>query len=59
MLLSLNLVGITFSGADIGGFFKNPDAELQTRWWQVGCPFTSSAYELCLSFFVFILNLSL
>jgi alpha 1,3-glucosidase len=41
MLLSLNLVGITFSGADVGGFFKNPDAELQTRWWQVGCPFTS------------------
>lgn len=36
MLLSLNLVGITFSGADVGGFFRNPDAELQTRWYQAG-----------------------
>ena len=35
MLLSLNLVGITLSGADVGGFFKNPDAELLTRWYQV------------------------
>ena len=35
MVLSLNLVGITFSGADIGGFFKNPEAELLTRWYQV------------------------
>lgn len=35
MILSLNLVGIVFSGADIGGFFKNPDIELQTRWFQV------------------------
>jgi alpha 1,3-glucosidase len=34
MLLSLNLVGITFSGADVGGFFKNPDEELLTRWYQ-------------------------
>ncbi|XP_071162739.1 neutral alpha-glucosidase AB-like isoform X2 [Mytilus edulis] len=36
MLLSLNLVGITFAGADVGGFFKNPDPELLTRWWQAG-----------------------
>ncbi|XP_041352622.1 neutral alpha-glucosidase AB-like isoform X2 [Gigantopelta aegis] len=36
MILSLNIAGITFSGADIGGFFKNPDAELQTRWYQAG-----------------------
>jgi alpha 1,3-glucosidase len=35
MILSLNLVGITFSGADVGGFFRNPDIELQTRWYQV------------------------
>ncbi|CAH1791374.1 unnamed protein product [Owenia fusiformis] len=34
MLLSLNLAGITFSGADVGGFFKNPDTELLTRWYQ-------------------------
>ncbi|XP_074662520.1 neutral alpha-glucosidase AB-like isoform X2 [Tubulanus polymorphus] len=36
MLLSLSLAGITFSGADVGGFFKNPDAELLTRWYQAG-----------------------
>ena len=35
MVLSLNLVGITFSGADVGGFFRNPDEELLTRWYQV------------------------
>ena len=35
MVLSLNLAGITFSGADVGGFFKNPDSELLTRWYQV------------------------
>lgn len=34
MMMSLNLVGMTFSGADIGGFFKNPDEELLTRWYQ-------------------------
>ncbi|XP_060557069.1 neutral alpha-glucosidase AB-like isoform X2 [Ruditapes philippinarum] len=34
MLLSLNLAGITLSGADVGGFFKNPDTELLTRWYQ-------------------------
>ena len=39
MLLSLNLVGITLSGADVGGFFKNPDAELLTRWYQVSFQF--------------------
>ncbi|XP_052767402.1 neutral alpha-glucosidase AB-like isoform X1 [Mya arenaria] len=36
MLLSLSLVGITHSGADVGGFFKNPDTELLTRWYQAG-----------------------
>ena len=35
MILSLNLVGITHSGADVGGFFRNPDNELITRWYQV------------------------
>ena len=38
MLLTLNLVGITLSGADIGGFFKNPEHELLTRWYQVIAP---------------------
>ena len=36
MLLSLGVAGLTFSGADVGGFFGNPDAELLTRWYQVG-----------------------
>lgn len=25
-----------FPGADVGGFFGNPDADLLTRWYQVG-----------------------
>jgi len=36
MLLSLGVSGITFSGADVGGFFGNPDTELLTRWYQAG-----------------------
>lgn len=31
MLLTLNMAGLPFSGADVGGFFGNPDAELLTR----------------------------
>jgi len=34
MLLSLGLCGIAFSGADVSGFFGNPDGELTTRWYQ-------------------------
>lgn len=36
MLLSLGVAGITFTGADVGGFFGNPDAELISRWYQAG-----------------------
>jgi alpha 1,3-glucosidase len=36
MLLSLNVAALSFVGADVGGFFGNPDAELMTRWMQVG-----------------------
>ncbi|KFK28077.1 hypothetical protein AALP_AA8G469200 [Arabis alpina] len=36
MVLTLGLTGITFSGADIGGFFGNPEPELLVRWYQVG-----------------------
>jgi len=46
MLMSLNLVGITLSGADVGGFFKNPDAELLTRWYQVGSHFLKNELGL-------------
>ncbi|KAF9585987.1 hypothetical protein BGW38_010628 [Lunasporangiospora selenospora] len=36
MLLTIGISGIPFSGADVGGFFGNPDAELLTRWYQAG-----------------------
>jgi alpha 1,3-glucosidase len=36
MLLSINLAGLSFAGADVGGFFKDPNAELFTRWYQAG-----------------------
>jgi len=36
MLLSMAVAGLTFVGADVGGFFGNPDAELVTRWTQAG-----------------------
>ena len=36
MLLNQNIVGFSFSGADVGGFFGNPSKELQTRWYQAG-----------------------
>ena len=36
MILSTSVSGIPFNGADVGGFFGNPDAELMTRWYQHG-----------------------
>ncbi|KAI3389818.1 hypothetical protein SNEBB_007941 [Seison nebaliae] len=36
MCLSLSISGVTFVGADIGGFFKNPSEELFIRWYQLG-----------------------
>ncbi|XP_074128536.1 neutral alpha-glucosidase AB isoform X2 [Sminthopsis crassicaudata] len=36
MCLSLGLVGLSFCGADVGGFFKNPEPELLLRWYQMG-----------------------
>ncbi|KAH7815399.1 putative alpha 1,3-glucosidase [Monocercomonoides exilis] len=35
MLLSMNLCGYGFVGADVGGFFFNPSEELLTRWYQM------------------------
>ena len=35
MCLSLAAAGISFCGSDVGGFFKYPEAELMTRWYQV------------------------
>ncbi|XP_057550322.1 probable glucan 1,3-alpha-glucosidase [Amaranthus tricolor] len=36
MVLAMGLTGITFTGADIGGFFGNPEPELLVRWYQLG-----------------------
>ena len=36
MLLSIGIVGIPFAGADVGGFFNNPDPQLLVRWYQAG-----------------------
>jgi alpha 1,3-glucosidase len=36
MLLSIGIAGITNAGADVGGFFLNPDGELILRWYQIG-----------------------
>lgn len=36
MVVSIGLAGLPFNGADVGGFFGNPDGELMTRWYQLG-----------------------
>ncbi|KAL1302933.1 hypothetical protein AAFC00_003254 [Neodothiora populina] len=36
MILSLGVTGFPFAGADVGGFFGNPEKELLTRWYQAG-----------------------
>lgn len=36
MILSQGVAGFPFAGADVGGFFGNPDKDLQTRWFQAG-----------------------
>ncbi|GJJ08411.1 hypothetical protein Clacol_002627 [Clathrus columnatus] len=36
MVLSNGIAGMTFSGADVGGFFGNPDSEMLVRWYQAG-----------------------
>lgn len=36
MVLTSNIVGMPFAGADVGGFFGNPLSELLTRWYQAG-----------------------
>ena len=37
MILTHNIAGFPFSGADVGGFFGNPSNELLLRWYQAGC----------------------
>jgi len=36
MLLSMSIAGLPFVGADVGGFFNNPDGELMARWYEMG-----------------------
>ena len=36
MVLSVSSAGLPFAGADVGGFFGNPSAELLVRWYQLG-----------------------
>ena len=36
MLLTIGVTGLTFSGADVGGFFHNPSTELLLRWYGAG-----------------------
>lgn len=36
MVLNQGVAGYPFAGADVGGFFGNPDKDLLTRWYQVG-----------------------
>jgi len=36
MILAQGISGYPFAGADVGGFFGNPEADLQARWFQAG-----------------------
>ncbi|CAH9070990.1 unnamed protein product [Cuscuta epithymum] len=36
MILTHGLTGMAFTGADVGGFFGNPEPELLVRWYQLG-----------------------
>ncbi|KAI1340920.1 glycoside hydrolase family 31 protein [Xylariaceae sp. FL0016] len=36
MILNQGISGFPFAGADVGGFFGNPEADLQSRWYQAG-----------------------
>jgi len=48
MCLSLSVAGISFCGADVGGFFGNPEPELFERWYQTAAfqPFFRSHAHL-------------
>eukprot|EP00759_Apiculatamorpha_spiralis_P054466 PhF_6_TR6941/c0_g1_i1/m.10182/K05546/GANAB; alpha 1,3-glucosidase len=36
MLLAMSVANLPFVGADVGGFFGNPETELLIRWYQLG-----------------------
>ena len=48
ILLDVEVAGMAFVGADVGGFFGNPDGELMVRWYQAGAfqPFFRSHAHL-------------
>jgi hypothetical protein len=46
MLLSLAVAGIHYVGADVGGFFNNPDTELLVRWYQAGLITNLSVFSI-------------
>ncbi|KAL5483105.1 ROT2 [Sanghuangporus weigelae] len=39
MVLANGLGGMSFAGADVGGFFGNPEPEMLVRWYQLGAFF--------------------
>jgi Glycosyl hydrolases family 31 len=45
-ICSLGVAGMGFCGADVGGFFNNPDGELIVRWYQVPAPFYTTGIFL-------------
>ncbi|KAL0343238.1 UNVERIFIED_CONTAM: putative glucan 1,3-alpha-glucosidase [Sesamum angustifolium] len=49
MILTLGLTGVSFSGADVGGFFGNPDTELLVRWYQLGAYYPSLEHMLIMT----------
>jgi alpha 1,3-glucosidase len=36
MVMANSIAGMSFSGADVGGFFGNPEPEMLVRWYQLG-----------------------
>ncbi len=47
MLLTLGHTGLPYSGADVGGFFGNPDAQLMTGGWWVATHTSFRSDEVC------------
>lgn len=47
MILTLGLSGQSFSGADVGGFLFNPDADLFGRWMALGAFYPFSRGHAC------------
>jgi hypothetical protein len=48
MALSLSVTGMSFCGADVGGFYGNTEGPLMVRWYQVSILFFFIFYILFL-----------